>query len=150
MKHIKTNEEFINHVNEEFIIEMTRINDRSDFNYDVFIKGGDHYGQGRKEHGDPHFHFYDKVKGGNWEFSILIPTVEEWKQNKELYISESSTNDYTWSGFRKEKKLLIEWMDKKNNTAKKYTNIEMIRLQWNLSNKDNKNVKQLSKISEED
>ena len=45
---------------------MARINDPMVFPYDVFVYGGDSYGTGRNEHGDPHFHFADKIKGGNW------------------------------------------------------------------------------------
>lgn len=151
MKHIKTNEEFINYPsNDDQIIEMATISDLSDIPYVIFVNGGNSYGSGRNEHGDPHFHFTDNIKGGKWQFSVLIPTVEEWKQSKELYISESSTGKFTWNGLKKEKKLLIEWLNSKNKNLKKYTNIEVIRFEWNTLNKDNKNVKQLSKITEED
>jgi len=50
--------------------------------FDVFVYGGDSYGAGRNEHSDPHFHFADKIKGGKWQFSVFIPTTEEWNQNK--------------------------------------------------------------------
>ena len=128
------------------ILEMARINDPKEFPYDVFVYGGDSYGSGRNEHGEPHFHFSDKIKGGKWQFSILIPSVEEWNQNKELYIYETSNNDYSWSGFKKEKKALIDWLDKLNNFDNSKTNLELIRYQWNFLNIDNKNVKQLLKI----
>jgi hypothetical protein len=128
------------------ILEMARINDPKDFAYDVFVYGGDSYGSGRNEHGDPHFHFADKIKGGNWQFSVFIPTVEEWNQNKELYIYETSNGDYNWSGLKKEKKLLIEWLDKSNKDFELYTNLEVIRREWNLLNTDNKNVSQIKRI----
>ncbi len=131
---------------DELILEMARINDVHEFQYDVFVYGGDSYGSGRKEHGEPHFHFADKIKGGNWQFSILIPSVEQWKQNKELYIYESSNDDYTWSGFKKEKKSLIEWLDNPYIDINTITNLEYIRLQWNTLNRDNKNVSQINKI----
>ena len=128
------------------VLEMARINDPKEFPYDVFVYGGDSYGSGRNEHGEPHFHFADKIKGGNWSFSILIPTVDEWNQNKELYICETSNSDYNWIGLKNEKKLLIEWLDKPNNNLKLYTNLEIIRQQWNILNTDNKNVKQIIRI----
>ena len=128
------------------VLEMARINDPKEFPYDVFVYGGDSYGSGRNEHGEPHFHFADKIKGGNWSFSIFIPTFDEWNQNKELYIYETSNSDYNWSGLKKEKKLLIEWLDKPNNNLKLYTNLEIIRQQWNILNTDNKNVKQIIRI----
>lgn len=124
---------------------MARINDPKEFPYDVFVYGGDSYGSGRNEHGEPHFHFADKIKGDNWSFSIFIPTFDEWNQNKELYIYETSNSDYNWSGLKKEKKLLIEWLDKPNNNLKLYTNLEIIRQQWNILNTD-KNVKQIIRI----
>jgi hypothetical protein len=129
------------------ILEMARINDPKDFTYDVFVYGGDSYGSGRNEHGDPHFHFSDKIKGGKWQFSVFIPTVEGWNQNKELYIYETSNGDYNWSGLKKEKKLLIEWLDNPNKiVGGVLTNIEVIRQQWNMLNTDNKNVSQIKRI----
>jgi hypothetical protein len=128
------------------ILEMARINDPKEFPYDVFVYGGDSYGNGRNEHGEPHFHFADKIKGGEYQFSVLIPSVEEWKQSKELYISETSNGDYIWTGLRNEKKSIISWLDEINYYDNSKKNIEMIRLQWNILNIDNKNVKQISRI----
>ena len=148
MKHIKKINELQKSgiITHDPILEMARINDIKEFKFDVFVYGGDSYGVGRNEHGSPHFHFADKIKGGDWHFSVLIPTVEEWKQRKELYISESSNGDFHWTGFRKEKKMLIKWLDKPNMDLDYYTNLEMIRYNWNTLNKDNKNVSQIKKI----
>lgn len=148
MKHIKEiNELKISDIiTHDSIVEEARINNKIQFPYDVFVNGGDFYGLGRNEHGNPHFHFADNIKGGDWQFSILIPTVEEWIQNKELYIYESSNGEFNWKGLNKEKKMLIEWMDKLNVFDDTKTNLEFIRLQWNVLNIDNKNVKQIKKI----
>jgi len=134
---IKKINEFIEHSNYDLIIEMARINDITKYPYDVFVYGGDSYGSGRNEHGEPHFHFADKIKGGNWQFSVLIPTVEEWNQNKDLYIYETSNGEYNWRGFKDEKKSLIEWLDQPNKFDISKTNIQFIRLQWNVLNTDN-------------
>ena len=148
MKHIKKINELQKPgiITHDTILEMARINDVKEFKFDVFVYGGDSYGVGRNEHGEPHFHFADEIKGGNWHFSIFIPTVKEWNQNKELYIYETSNGDYNWKGLRKEKKMLIEWLDDNNSDADVYTNLEFIRLQWNVLNKNNKNVKQIKRI----
>ena len=147
MRHIKKiNELKIGIITHDPVLEMARINDPKEFPFDVFVYGGDSYGSGRNEHGEPHFHFADKIKGGKWSFSVFIPTVEEWKQNKELYIYETSNGDYNWTGLRKEKKLLIDWLDKPNNNLNLYTNLEIIRQQWNILNTDNKNVSQIKRI----
>lgn len=141
---LKVNELKVSNIHEhDYLIEMARINNKNEFKYDVFVNGGDSYGTGRNEHGDPHFHFADKIKGGKWSFSVLIPTINEWNQNKDLYIIESSTGYYNWSGYKNEKKDLIIWMDESNFFNKSITNIEMIRMQWNMLNTDNKNVKQI-------
>ena len=139
MKYIKKINEVSNIIEHDPILEMARINNIDEFPYDVFVYGGDSYGSGRKEHGDPHFHFADKIKGGGWQFSVLIPTVEQWIQNKELYIYETSNGKYNWSGFKNEKKSLIEWLDFSNVFDRTKTNLEFIRLQWNVLNIDNKN-----------
>lgn len=148
MKHIKKLNELklSTIVTHDPILEMARINDPNEFPYDVFVYGGDSYGSGRNEHGDPHFHFADKIKGGEWQFSIFIPSVDEWNQNKELYIYETSNGDYNWTGLKKEKKSLIIWLDKVNKFDRDKTNLEFIRLQWNVLNIDNKNVSQIKKI----
>ena len=147
MKHLKNlNELKVGIITHDPILEMARINDPNEFPYDVFVYGGDSYGSGRNEHGEPHFHFADKIKGGKWSFSVLIPTVEEWKQNKELYIYETSNDDYNWRGLRKEKKVLIDWLDNKNKDLNFYSNLEVIRYNWNTLNKDNKNVSQIKRI----
>lgn len=148
MRYIKRINELVNAgiIKHDSIFEMARINDLKELPYDVFVYGGDSYGSGRNEHGEPHFHFADKIKGGNWSFSVLIPTVDQWIQNKELYIYETSNGDYNWTGLKKEKKMLIEWLDKPNKDLNLYTNIEIIRQQWNILNSDNKNVSQIKKI----
>lgn len=128
------------------LLEMARINDRKYFPYDVFVYGGDSYGSGRNEHGEPHFHFAGKIKKGEWELSIFIPTVIEWSQNKELYIYESSNKDFSWTGLRKEKKTLIEWLDEDNQMVSDLSNLEVIRQQWNILNVDNNNVSQIGRI----
>ena len=143
---IKKINKFIEHSNYDLIIEMARINDIIKYPYDVFVYGGNSYGSGRNEHGKPHFHFADKIKGGNWQFSVLIPTVDEWKQNKDLYIYETSNGEYNWRGFKDEKKSLIEWLDLINEDLSFYTNLEVIRYNWNTLNKDNKNVSQIKRI----
>jgi len=143
MRHIK---EFLSN---DFspILEMARININDGLKYDVFVYGGNSYGIGRNEHGEPHFHFADKIKGGKFQFSILIPGVIDWQQSKELYIIESSNDKLNWAGFKTEKKDLIEWLDKPNvMIGGVLTNIQVIRQQWNLLNTDNKNVKQLVRI----
>lgn len=147
MRYLKRiNELKVGIITHDPVLEMARINDPKELPYDVFVYGGDSYGTGRNEHGDTHFHFADKIKGGKFHFSVLIPTVEEWKQNKELYISETSNGDYNWSELKKQKKLLIEWLDKTNKFDIDKTNLEFIRLQWNVLNVDNKNVSQIKRI----
>lgn len=149
MKHLKKINELKSSdiiITHDPILEMARINDPKEFPYDVFVYGGNSYGSGRNEHGKPHFHFADKIKGGKWQFSILIPTVDQWNQNKEIYIYETSNGDYNWTGLKKEKKSLVEWLDKPNNNLNLYSNLEIIRQQWNILNTDNKNVSQIKRI----
>lgn len=149
MKYIKNLNDLKSHGSMKLdpIFEMARINDPKEFPFDVFVYGGDSYGHGRNEHGEPHFHFADKIKGGKWQFSVFIPTVDQWKQQKELYIYESSDENFYWTGLRKEKRSLIEWLDKPSKMmGGVLTNLEVIRGQWNILNTDNKNVSQITRI----
>ena len=74
---------------------------------------------------------------------VADDTIKEWEQNKDVYISETSNGDFYWNGLKKIKKDLIEWLDKPNTFDNDKTNLEMIRIQWNILNIDNPNVKQL-------
>lgn len=110
MKYIKKINELRVDVNgiktHEPLLEMARINDPKTFKFDVFVYGGNSYGSGRNEHGKPHFHFSDNIKGSKWQFSILIPTIDEWNQKKELYIYESSNGYFNWTGLKKRKEII--------------------------------------------
>lgn len=136
--------QYIKDIQNGLILEMARINDKDIFNYDVFVYGGDSYGIGRNEHGDPHFHYSDNIKNPQkFNLSILIPSLKEWRQNKDLYIIESMDDNFNWFGLKKEKKELIFWMDQINHIDNKRSNLETIILQWNFLNADNKNVKKI-------
>ena len=141
----KLNEFLNNHDYNDMIVEMARINDKNKFNYDVFVNGGNSYGTGRNEHGEPHFHYSDNIKTPKkFSLSILIPTLNEWTENRELEICQTDDNNWNWEGLRKEKKDLIEWLDKINHKDKFRTNLEFIRLQWYVLNDDNKNVRKFN------
>lgn len=144
MKKIMKISEYVKDIQNGLILEMARINDKTVFNYDVFVYGGNSYGTGRNEHVEPHFHFSDNIKNPQiFSISILIPTLKEWAQNKDLYICESQNGNYTWPGLKKEKKELILWLDEMNFIDKTKTNLETIITQWNILNIDNKNVKKI-------
>jgi hypothetical protein len=137
------------HLHDNSLVEMARINDKSEFPYDVFVYGGDSYGSGRNEHGEPHFHFSDNIKSKNSKFklSVIIPDFNEWKNNKELIISETNKNDLSWNGLKKEKINLINWLDDSNIDLPTITNLQMIITQWNILNKDNKMLRKFQEIS---
>ena len=111
------------------LILENRINDIKKFPFDIFVYGGPS-GSPTAEHGEPHFHFNKK---GEWKYSILIPTTNEWNSKKELYISET-TDDLYWTGKKKIKKELIEWLDKYNHVNDEITNLEYIKFMWNKLN----------------
>lgn len=129
-------ETFNEYLNNQSLVEMARINDPKTYPVDIFVYGGNSYGKERNEHGEPHF-LYEKK--GKIKTRILIPTLEEWDISKKL----KELDNVLPSNLIKE---LIKWLDEKNNDAPEYTNIQMMRLQWNILNKDNKNVKKFDKI----
>jgi len=129
---------------DDMVVEMATISGK-DFPYVVFVNGGNSYGQGRNEHGEPHFHFTDNVKGSQrFDLSVLIPTIIDWNQNKYLSIVAKSSKPSSWFGLSKEKKILIKWMDEQNEDEPKLTNYQAIRFSWNSLNKYNKNVRKLT------
>lgn len=130
--------------NYDNIYELARVNNIKTFPYDVMVNGGDPIHGGRVEHGVPHFHFYDKKIGGKISLSVKIPTIIEWSFKKDLIIIESNNDVYNnWNTLKKERKELIIWLDKKSHIIKTLTNLEYVRLQWNILNKNNTNVNQL-------
>ena len=149
---IKTNfDEFINEYknnlsNNDLIVEMARIGNRQEIQCDIFVYGGNSYGTGQNEHGDPHFHIYDNIKNPKFHLSILIQTDNEWRANTELIIIPHENSKSDWNGLKQLKKELIIWLDRNTCNVPKsvnLTNYEFIRLQWNTLNTDNKNVKQI-------
>jgi hypothetical protein len=140
--HTKINEYLNSHDDVDMIVEMARING-NELPYLVYVYGGNSYGKGRNEHGEPHFHFMDKMNGGKFKLSILIPSKLNWSSSKDLIILPDDSTQIDWSGLKKEKRMLIEWMDLKNTDEPDLTNYQAIRFSWNSSNKDNKNVRQI-------
>jgi hypothetical protein len=132
-----------NHINTDMLIEMVSING-NEIPYDVCVFGGNSYGGGRNEHGEPHFHFSDNINNyQKFKLSIIIPKLTEWNNIKDLKIIEKDSSQKDWLGLRKEKKLLIEWLDKSNYLVPSLTNYQLIKVQWNILNKDNKNVRKI-------
>jgi hypothetical protein len=132
-----------NQFDDDLIVEIAKING-DEFPYLVYVYGGNSYGQGRNEHGEPHFHFMDKNREIEFKLSIKIPSKIEWNENKNLEIISDDSSQPNWNGLKKEKILLIRWLDNSNNYVPQLTNYEFIILQWNVLNKENNNVRQIT------
>jgi hypothetical protein len=104
-------------------------------NFDIIIYGGDIFSNGKNEHDPPHFHIkYDNGK----EFTIKIPSVDEWHSNKSLNIN-SGIGD-------KEIILYIkDWLCL-NSGNYDMINIEYIRYNWNVLNKFNDKTTLFDKV----
>ena len=66
---------------DEMLVELAKIN-KGELPFDVCVFGASSYSGGRNEHEEPHFHFTDKVKGGRYKLSILIPDENIWNESK--------------------------------------------------------------------
>jgi hypothetical protein len=145
----KLNEFVDNHKNIDMIIELAKIN-RDELPFDVCVFGGNSYGSGRSEHGEPHFHISDNInKPDKFKISILIPTINDWKNNKELLIIANDSTQNTWDGLNRIKKMLTEWLSLPNYKNKKTSNLYRIIDFWNSLNIDNKNVRQIEDNGED-
>lgn len=117
------------------IIEKKIINEKN-FKHKIIVYGGDIYSSGKKEHDPPHFHlFINNLK----EIKILIPTVDEWLDNKILKIDSGECNNRVL-------KEIIIWLDELNFYEVNITNLEFIRLVWNEMNINNDIATQMNKI----
>jgi len=97
-----------------------------DLPFDIYISGGEGY-----KIAIPNF----TLKYNDIEISIIIPNISEWKKNKILNItSYNSTkkNDIDDINIK-----VIEWLDSKFPLYEDITNIENLRIQWNVLNSDN-------------
>jgi len=142
LKFDELNEYKNNQIKDDLIVEMARING-NELPYLVYVYGGNSYGAGRKEHGEPHFHFMDKINDGKFKLSILIPNQKELDLINDLIIIEEDSSQINWNGLKKEKQTLLEWLNKMNIDVPTITNLKMIITQWNILNRENKNVKQI-------
>ncbi len=139
--YFKTFDEINEFRNSEILFEIARINDLKSFNVDIFVYGGDSYGTGRNEHGTPHFLY--RIKKGDPEYRIQIPSYTEWKTDKTLIFLDNKILP------SKLLKQLIKWLDEKSHLNNSITNLEQMYSAWNILNADNKNVKQLPQIIKE-
>lgn len=108
-------------------IESIKLNsDKSLF--DVYIIGGDDYIYNI----NPNF----KIVYNNLELYILIPSIKEWQKNKNLMFLNIKNDDTNIDlKFLTEKISL--WFEEKYELFDEVTNLEMLRIQWNVLNSDN-------------
>ena len=124
-------------------IEIAKIN-KDEIPYGVYVLGGYTYGKGRKEIGKPHFYYSDNYYTSNkFNVAILIPTIAEWIENKELVINPQDSSHQDWTGLQKEKEILIDWMSQPNVRSPRNSNLFEILNFWNTLNVDNLNVSQV-------
>jgi hypothetical protein len=83
---------------------------------------------------DPHFHIIKK--GFDWDLAISIPTIEKWKNNKELTIIKEHSSQNDWVGLTDVKEELINWLSKENMILRHYSNLYVVITTWNMNNYD--------------
>jgi len=138
---IKMNE-YKEHLDDK-LIEMATISG-VELNFDVCVYGGNSYGGGRNEHGEPHFHISDNMsKPNKYKLSISIPTIKEWSKDYELSIIANDSTQPSWNNLARVKKELTGWLSKNNHRYKKYSNLYVIINEWNTLNTNNNNVRQV-------
>jgi len=123
------------YIQDDLIVEKAKING-IEIPYNVYVYGGNSYGKGRNEHGEPHFYVYNKSK--KLQVIFKIPSTNQWKNKKELIIIENN-----FKNVKTVENIIIDWLDDNNEEQIKLTNLELIRYLWNTLNKENKNVYQI-------
>lgn len=103
-------------------LDIGKING-SEIPYDVVVLGGDNYHDTDIEH----FYFIDDINNIKCIIKIKIPDLNKFKKNKKLEIlSGSKDNKYISE--------IITWLFDNNHVVKSKTNLEMIRINWDIMN----------------
>jgi hypothetical protein len=139
------NKNFVDyHKGQELEIEIAHINGKDEFPYDVLVYGCTIYGIGENEFTIPHFHFTNNInKPDKFKLTIKIENIDNWNINKDVKL----LGDSNWDNLDYEKQNLIDWLDKPNFYFDKLTNYDVIRVQWNMLNRDNPNVNKVETIT---
>lgn len=109
---------------EDGLMEMMMVNRVEDFSglgMSVWMYGND------RPNYTPHFHLRTKKE----ELEISIETLQI------LHIKGRKLKDISWTGYRKERKALEEWLMYPSKRMTKYTNYESIMILWNFDNPNN-------------
>lgn len=112
-----------NHIDD---INTYKMSIGDDIPFEIYISGGEGY-----KISIPNF----TLKYNDIEISIIIPNISEWKKNKILNIApynSTKKNDIDDINIK-----VIEWLDARFPLYEDITNIENLRIQWNVLNSDN-------------
>ena len=130
MKHL---DEFKN-FRKDLLVEMATISDPSDgIPFRISVYGGNSYGTGRNEHGEPHFQVFKK---GELDIRVHIPKT----YTEDLFVLDNTELP------KQIRKKLSVWFKEKNTEFTKDTNLQTVQHQWNILNKENMNVKKVKVI----
>lgn len=133
----RVNELVTNTDNLDLLADVNRyyLDDRDELPFKVYVAGGDNYGHGLEKYSKPHFHIIINGENVN-KLRINIPTLDEWKINKNLKVVDNTFDDYEHIINK-----MIKWFDITHNGSFGMTNnLENTIAVWNMSNSENKNV----------
>ena len=128
--------EFLDKHSESII--RSYINKDDTIGFDVFVCGGENYGDNDIEYKEPHFY----IQKDNNVIRIKIPQLQKWNKNKnlEFFLKDKRISNL---GFDQDIKNLKKWLDDKNDIINTHTNIQVIIFEWNTNNIYNKFVKKI-------
>ena len=116
-------------------ISKVYINRKDDIPFDITISGGDD-----NRFKIPNF----KVETNGFEFRVVIPSVDEYINNKDLEIIDTNYIK-SWDMIPDIKIKLDKWLNNTNHLLNDRKNIDILRLQWNTKNNGNDFVNKFDK-----
>jgi len=98
---------------------------KKDFNYDVYVSEGGYY--------EPCFYFGKNIGSKIKKFEDFTFIVKIPNGNVEILEVIGSSSDYkSFNGYEKEKSILIDWLNRKEDNI---SNLDILRKKWNGLNK---------------
>ena len=118
-------------------VDRCYIDTKGILGFDVYVAGGDLYGEGVEKYKTPHFHVIYRLGDDVFKYMIEIPN----KDNMVIKFIDYGLNGLLYIDMIKNK--LIKWLNDKSDYSDVNTNLNEIQIFWNHLNNENETLKQL-------
>ena len=115
-------------------VDRCYIDTKNVLGFDVYVAGGDDYGNGLEKYSKPHFHVILRKDNDVFKYRFEIPSNDEFI----LKVIDSGLNGFKY--IKDVENKLNKWLVLPSDYTPYNTNLKEIKIFWNHLNKYNKNL----------